>query len=329
MDVKELSGLWSGFQASRIVLTANNYNIFNYLEEKAFTVEELAPKLKADKRALEILLDALCGLGLLTKSKGKFRNTPVSSKHLVSGKPEYQGDIMRHAETLWQNWSALDEVLITGLPARRAHDHQAFINGMHNIAQSRVKSLLSVLDLKGVKTALDLGGGPGTYAIALAKKGIDVTLYDLPETMRIARTNARNAGVKIKLRKGDFVHDDIGRGYDLILLSQILHAYSPRENADLLLKCFQALNPGGVIYIQEIPIDKELTSPVRSAIFSVNMLVNTLGGRCYNAVEIEEWLKSAGFLDISTRNIQDTMLVEGRVPEDRPVRTRRGRKKQQ
>jgi len=41
--------------------------------------------------------------------------------------------------------------------------------------------------LKGVKTALDLGGGAGTYSIEMAKRGVSGTLFDRPETIEIAK----------------------------------------------------------------------------------------------------------------------------------------------
>jgi 2-polyprenyl-3-methyl-5-hydroxy-6-metoxy-1,4-benzoquinol methylase len=314
MELKELSSIWAGFMASRVLLTANSYRLFDRLEKQK-TAGEVASSLKLDKRAATILLDALTGLGVLKKSRGGYRNTAVASRHLVSGKPGYQGDIVRHYEVLWDNWSALNEVMLTGVPARRSFDHHSFITGMHNLARGRVEEFMRALDLKGVKTALDLGGGPGTYAMVLAKKGVDVTLYDRPETMRIARNMAKSAGVRLTYRKGDFIHDPIGKGFDLVLVSHILHAYSPEESMDLLKKCADALNPGGTVAVQEVPIGDDMASPARGALFAVNMLVNTPEGRCYPPREIQEMLKEAGYVGVRRRALSDTTLVTGCVPK--------------
>ncbi|MBI5409514.1 MAG: hypothetical protein HZA14_09130 [Nitrospirae bacterium] len=100
---KELRKIWSGFQGARALITANNYRVFDYLEEQK-TAKGLARELKTDTRATEILLDALTGLGLLKKRSGKYENSELASRFLVSRKPYYQGDIIRHVETLWQNW---------------------------------------------------------------------------------------------------------------------------------------------------------------------------------------------------------------------------------
>jgi len=51
---------------------------------------------------------------------------------------------------------------------------------------------------------------------------------------------------------------------------------------------------------------------VQSALFSINMLVNTEGGRCYSPKELRGWLLKAGFKNIEERLIDDTILITGR-----------------
>jgi ubiquinone/menaquinone biosynthesis C-methylase UbiE len=311
-ELMELRKIWSGFWPSRVLLTANNLQIFDHLE-KAGTAEEIAARIHADARGTEILLNALTALGLVRKTSGRFRNSAKAQQFLVDGSPYYQGDILRHGDTLWRNWSFLDEVVRTGKPARAAHDHESFIRGMHNNALLRADKVIGELDLKGVKTALDLGGGPGTYSIELARKGISVTLFDQPETIPISREIVKESGIeRISFMVGDFLADDIGGGgYDLILISQVLHSFSPEDNMLVLDKCRKALRKDGKIAIYEFLIDKDLTTPLHSALFSVNMLVNTAGGRAYSSREIMGWLRSAGFRKCCRKEFDDTVLVFG------------------
>lgn len=315
----EVRKIWGGFRQARVLLTANNLGVFDHLSS-AKTARELAENLGLDRRATEILLDALTGLGFLKKKRGLLRKTsptylnkPLAATFLVRGTPYYQGDILRHADTLWQNWSGLDEVLRTGAPAGRAHDHGSFIRGMHNLAMLRVDEVMKTVDLKGVQRALDLGGGPGTYAVALAKQGIKVTLFDMPDTVRIAREMIEDTGVgTIDFLEGDFCVDDIGSGYDLILISQIFHAYGADENLGLLRRCMHALNPGGKVVIQEFLIDKTLTTPLQGALFSINMLVGTRAGRCYAPEEMKQWLSQAGFRAVRKKVMDDCVIMSGR-----------------
>jgi ubiquinone/menaquinone biosynthesis C-methylase UbiE len=315
-DLERLRKLYMGFMPSRVILTANNLGVFDSLK-KPSSAMEISGKLKIDLRAAEILLDALTGIGLLTKDTNvKYRNTPLSTNYLTKGGRFYHGDIIKHASNMWENFSALDEVVRTGRPARRGSgfDHESFIMGMHNLTVLRSESLIKAVGLKGVKTALDLGGGPGTNAIAIARKGIRTAIFDVPETIKIARKVVRREGVKgIGFIAGDFHVDNIGSGYDLILVSQIFHAFSAEENITLLHKCRAAVNPGGRVAVQEFPINDARTAPFGSALFSVNMLVGTDKGRCYTPKEIKRWLAEAGFKNAVIKNLPETVLIMGRL----------------
>lgn len=318
-ELTRLRRLYLGFTGARVMLTANNLGIFDCLK-KAISAEALAKRLKTDLRATEILLDALTGLGLVKKGRDKsYRNTRLSSSYLVKTARLYQGDIIRHASSMWENFSALDEIVRTGMPARSGrrhagHHHEAFIMGMHNLTLLRTEALIRAVGLKGITTVLDLGGGPGTNALAMARRGLQATVFDLPETIVIARKVARREGLRgIRFIAGDFHCDDIGTGYDIILISQIFHAFSAGENIALLRKCRQALNPGGRVVVQEFPIDNTLTAPLQSALFSVNMLVGTEKGRCYTAREMSGWLTETGFRHIAVKKLPETILVEGRA----------------
>ena len=301
----------SSFAVSRIILTANNFRIFDHLAFPGKTAELLARKISADIRATELLLNSLVAIGLLEKKKDRYRNTPVAARFLVSGSTDYQGDILSHYSTLWDNWSGLDTVLKTGKPFRKAHDHESFILGMHNLAFQKVKKVLASLDLQGVRHILDLGGGPGTYAMAFARKGRQVTIMDFPDTLKIARKLIRRSGLSvwIRLLPGDFTSDDLGTGYDLIFISQIFHAYDEAACISMLRKSYDALNPGGKVVVQEFLLDETRTAPLPGALFAINMLVNTPEGRTYTPREMTAWMKKAGFGNAKCRLLDETVLI--------------------
>lgn len=312
-QLQEFARLWGGFRVSRVVLTANNYRVFDHLETPK-TAGEIARAITADPRATEVLLDAAASLGLLKKTGGKYRNTETSQKFLVKKSPLYQGDMLRHADSLWKSWSGLDEVVKTGLPNRSGgRDYGSFIRGMHNNAVARAKGVVAAIGLKGVASALDLGGGPGTYSMELARKKIDVTLFDLPDAIAIAQQILAEQGMhSIGLKTGDFHSDDIGSGYDLVFISQILHSLSSDESMTLIRKAAGALNPKGRIAIHEFLLEEDRARPAAGALFSVNMLVNTAAGRSYTVQEMKAWLAKAGFKSLKTTVLGDTVLVTGR-----------------
>lgn len=313
-ELRELRMLWSAYWPSRILLTANNLKIFEYLRSPK-TVEELVSIIKTDLRATEILLDALTSFKLLKKSSKKYKNTLRANRFLTINSPYYHGNIIKHLDIIWSNWSELDSVIKTGKPVKKHYDHESFIRGMHDISKLKAKKVIQLMGLRGVRRALDLGGGPGTYAIEMAKRGIEVTIFDLPETVEIARDIIKKeASAKdlIDFRIGDVLKDDIGSDYDLIFISQLLHAFSDEENRRIIKKSAEALNKKGRIVVQEFYIDNSHTNPTRSAIFAVNMLVQTEGGRCYSPAEIRRWLIQAGLKRFSEKYFDDCLILSSK-----------------
>jgi len=311
---RDIRKIWSNFQSSRVLITANNYRLFDILEHPK-TAGRVCAAIGTDRRATEILLDALVGLGLLRKQKGGYRNTPEASRFLVSGSPYYQGEIIRHMDGLWDRWSDLDRIVKTGKPSRRQRSHRAFILGMHNIAVTKAQEVVAGIGLRGVKRMLDLGSGPGTYSMEIAGNGVDVTLFDLPETIRIARDVVSRSGTGsdcIAFMEGDFLRDDIGSGYDLILISQIVHSFSEKVNMWLLRKCRKALNKNGRVVVHEFLINEKRTLPPWSALFAVNMLVGTEGGRTYSPGDIKGWFLKTGFRNVGKKVVVDGVLVSAR-----------------
>ncbi|MBF0556848.1 MAG: methyltransferase domain-containing protein [Nitrospirae bacterium] len=310
-DISALKGLIGGFRQSRILFTANNLRIFDFLN-KPKSAKVISAKLGTDTRATSILLDALVSMGLIKKNGSLYENLPISSEYLQSGRPGYQGDIISHFDTLWNNWSGLDNVVKTGSPNRKAANHESFIRGMHNLSILKVKNVVDAIDLSDVRTAVDIGGGPGTYSIELAKRGIDVTLFDRPDTIAIAKEYAGSLA-NVKFIEGDFLVDPIGKGYDLAFISQVFHSYTTRENIMLLKKVKKSLNKKGKIAVQEFYIEDNMSEPLEGALFAVNMLVHTEGGRCYSVNEMQSWLSKSGFTEVATSRINEAVIINAQA----------------
>lgn len=313
-DILELKGLIGGFRQSRILFTANNLRIFDLLD-KPKSAKVIATKLDADLRAVTIVLDALVAMGLVKKNcknGSQYVNLPISSEYLISGSAAYQGDIISHYDTLWKNWSGLDSVVKTGSPNRTAADNRSFIRGMHNLSILKVKDVIDTIGVSDIKTAVDIGGGPGTYAIELAKRGIEATLFDRPDTIAIAKEYVGSLE-NVKFIEGDFLVGPIGKGYDLALISQVFHSYTPGDNVRLIKKVKKSLNKRGKIAIQEFLIEDNMWQPLEGALFAVNMLVHTEGGRCYSVREMESWLNKSGFTEVTTSRINETVVITARA----------------
>jgi predicted O-methyltransferase YrrM len=146
---------------------------------------------------------------------------------------------------------------------------------------------------------LDVGGGPGTWTIALLRAVPEAraTLFDLPPVTAMARERFVEAGLahRVTLVGGDFYTDELPAGADLAWLSAICHQDSREQNRALLGKIHKALADGGAVVVRDVVMDPSRTSPAGGALFAVNMLTATDGGGTYTFDEYREDLRKAGF----------------------------------
>jgi hypothetical protein len=298
-----------GFRQSRVVLTAFELGIFTQLGSQSKTAPEIAAVLQTNDRATDRLLDALCAMGYLRKKNNRFSNTTLSARFLVKGKPDYLAGLM-HSSHLWKTWSTLTDAVRAGTSvASHAPGNnggiswvEAFIAAMHMRAYKTAPAVVKLLDLKGVRHVLDLGGGSGAYTMAFvrAKKDIRAVIFDLPTVTPLTRryVGAGMLSERIQTVDGDYTVDSIGHGYDLVFLSAIIHSNSIDTNRMLMRKAFDALNPNGQLVIQDHIMTEDRTGPLAGALFTLNMLVGTKSGDTFTSSEIEQWMKEAGFKKI-------------------------------
>jgi (2Fe-2S) ferredoxin/predicted O-methyltransferase YrrM len=295
-----------GFMPSRCILTALELDIFTAVGEGA-NVEVVGTKVHANPRAVGTLLNALVSLGLLLKNGDDYRNTPESTRFFVQGSKDNHRNGLLHSANIWHRWSMLTEAVRLGarVPIDRADAPEwtrNFIAGMQRNARIRAPLVVKALGTAGVRRILDLGGGSGAYSIAFAKASPDLhsEILDLPEVLPLTAEYVSQAGVsaQVDLRAGDMLHEDLGSGYDIILLNAICHMFSAQQNQEIFRRARQALAPNGRLAVQDFILNPDKAGPQHAALFSLNMLVGTDAGATYSELEYTGWMKAAGLAGI-------------------------------
>lgn len=299
-----ISEIANAFRQSQILFTAHDYGVFALLDE-ARTAADVAAQIGCSVRGTAMLLDGLVALELLEKHGNLYKNAPVASACLVPGKTAYQGPILNHTRRSWDTWSQLSEAVRTGTGVKQGHQKadsgelRDFILGMGNIAFLSAPDLLDHIDIAPFRHLLDIGGGPGTYTITFlrANPHLRATLMDLPPVIEIARSQISQAGLdsRVEYIAGDSTKDPLGHGYDLILISNLVHILSAEQNATLVRKCHDALMPGGTLIIKDFLTDPDRSGPAFSLIFALHMLLHTKAGGTYAIDEVRAWTDAAGF----------------------------------
>ncbi len=306
---EQLLALMRGFQVPCVLAAAADLDVFNLLGAGALPSREVAVRLRCDPRAMNILLDALTGIGILMKTADRYALAPAVAPLVLDDSPRNVAAMLRHQANCLRRWSRLPWVVQSGRPAEAgasvrgpAADHASFIGAMHDIANTVAEPLIREINPGGFRCVLDVGGGSGTWTMAWlqAEPAARAILFDLPAVIPLARERLTACGVadRVELVAGDFYRDPLPRGADLVWLSAIIHQNSPHENRALYGRVAQALEPGGRVLIRDIVMDESHTSPIAGALFAVNMLVATASGGTYTLAEIREDLQHAGFEDV-------------------------------
>ena len=308
-DIRELA---YSFRESRVLLSAVELKIFTVLDKHMMTPDEVSKKINADPRAADRLMNALCGMGLLRKVKGKFYNSDLSSKYLVEGKPEFMGNLY-HTNHLWKTWSHLTDSVKQGSSftgdqnkVEKERWVEAFIGAMHYRGVKQGKILSMMIDLTNVKKMLDIGGGSAAFSMEIVKKNpsINAVVLDLPHVIPLTKKYVSEESLldNFNFIEGDYLTKDFEDSYDLILLSAIVHINSYEQNKMLIKKCVDALNNNGMIIISDFVMNDDRTQPYHGTVFALNMLVGTASGDTYTEGEIREWFESAGISKIERKN---------------------------
>jgi hypothetical protein len=303
----EILGLSGAFWKSLALHAAVRLRLFTVIGDAVLTGDEAAQRVGGDARGVTTLLNALVGMGLLEKEESRFRNTSAGLLFLVEDSPRYVGYMIRHHANLVDSWGRLDEAVRTGRPVgnratERAGVLEDFLLGMHSNSMGFAPRAAAEIALGGRRKLLDLGGGPGTWAIqfALANPELCATVFDLPSTRPFAEKTIDSFGVagQVTFHAGDFTADELPCGHDIAWLSHILHGEDPETCRQIVARAAAALEPGGLIMIHEFILEKDGTTPPFPALFSLNMLSGTDGGRSYTKGELEGMLAAAGATDV-------------------------------
>jgi 3-hydroxy-5-methyl-1-naphthoate 3-O-methyltransferase len=325
---KRIIQIASGHVPARILMIANRLGLFKllaaYSGAEAMTAKEVARRLKTDPEYTGRLMDVLAALDLLSKKKHRYRLKREAAPYLTPDGPESLCNSLTLYDTFWDVWGGLDRTIRNGQPAMTMMDLikkdkrilKNFIHGMRDRAAHAAYMIARRLNFKQVRTVLDLGAGPGVYALEWAKAypRISATVYDVPSVVPITRQYIRSYGLadRVKVFSGDFKRDPIGQGYDLILLANILQMYGPADCQRLLRKVYRALKPGGQAVIHGFMTDATGTRPRESAIFALSIGLVTPSGSAHSVPLTSRWLKKAGLRDLrmfSINVIPPTVIV--------------------
>ena len=315
----------NSYQITEAIKSAVELEIFTAVSEGNTTSTTIAKRCDATERGVRILCDFLTIHSFLAKQGTSYSLSADSARFLDRHSPAYVGSAIEflltprlrecHAhltEAVRRGGTALGE----GMLDPENPDWVKYARGMMPMARRPAEIIAAELRKEGaVHKVLDIAASHGMFGISVAKQNPDAHIYasDLKNVLEVAQRNAHEMGVgdRYHLIPGSAFETDFGNGYDLALITNILHGFDSPTCTALTRKVCVALNPGGRAAIAEYVPNPDRVSPSTAAAFSLTMLAATPMGHAYTFAELEGIARAAGFtrVELSPAELGRNRLV--------------------
>ncbi len=254
MNKDELMDIATGYWKSAALSAAVDLNIFGGLTKGLDTVEALSQSLDVSPLHTEILLNALCSLGILEKKNNAYTICKGLKDVLDPDAPHSLINALRFNIDLYPVWGNLAACVKQKDPARSfdmlsdPDRINRFVYGMHSRALSMADAILPLIDKGNPASLLDVASGPGTFSVMLATKnpGLRVTFFDLPSILNVTKNLHKECSEsdRITYVEGDYHDDPIPQGFDAILYSGALHQEKIPSGKRIIKPWIRQLNVG-------------------------------------------------------------------------------------
>ena len=289
----------------------SHLDFFTWLADHPSTFAAITAHFGIHPRPTDVMLTLFTAQGLVQQNGGCFHLTLRAREHLNAGS---RWNLAPYFSSMKDRQPTLDmlKVLKTGKPANfGSFDPQAWAQAMQRpdfAAQFTAAmdcrgillgpALAKALDLSQHTALLDIAGGSGIYACALAAKNphLRTTVLERPPVDRIAPECIAKQGCtdRVSVHAGDIFADPLPTGFDVHLWSNVLHDWDEADVRRLLAKSDASLPRGGLIIIHDAFINAEKTGPLHIAEYSA-LLMNITEGKCYSIGEYRTYLSELGF----------------------------------
>jgi len=319
-------GVWK----ASVLKTALELDLFTQIAKGHRALKDIVKATQCNERGLRILLDALCPLGLLSKSEGEYTLTPTSEAFLVRGKPTFYGDWCLQTQLAWKVRSRAAEAVRTGIAVggdfskpdtaeQWAADYAPVLITWPGKAE-RAKEIWETLGvtretMPGLHI-LDAACGPGikSFVLAQADPSARVTALDFPKMLEVAARVAEAMGVKeqVAFHSGNVLVAEFGADqFDIILFGLILYYFNPEQLRGILRRAYKALRPGGLLVINEYIADEARCQAEIALMVAFQLFLFAPESKVYTFSEYREILEQVGFTNATQHG---DALVSARKP---------------
>ncbi|HCF1493395.1 TPA: methyltransferase domain-containing protein [Pseudomonas aeruginosa] len=283
------------------------------------------------ERKVDVLLNALCALGLTLKQDQRYEVTSNVRKRLVLGSAHYIGSYVEVLRRQWDVWKSLPEIMsqdshVIGQQLLGSVDNDGFTalfqDAMSQVCDGNIRGLSDLEIWKQGMLVIDLGGGHGLHVATLCKEfpGMRGEVWDLNSARQGAEQNFQRHGVtdQASFRVCDldidlYASDTLA---DAVMLNHVLHHFNPDQAERILVKAVAMLEPRGSLIVIDQTLQADGYTPHDSALFSFYLMVNNSKGQLHSVPWISQILERCGCsvrLETCGWNNEDFILIATRT----------------
>lgn len=314
-DGEAIFDIVAGFVNAQVLLALVELEILETLLDGPQRPEALALKAGMAPERMTALLNAGVALDLLALKRGGRVQLARKGAALV-GVPGLRA-MIRHHGAFYKDMADPVALLRGEAETELAHVWP-YVFGDGGAADPEIKriysdlmadsqamvaaDMLRMVDLRRVSSLMDVGGGSGAFALAVARAHpkVALTVFDLPGVadQALARFASENLSTRLDSVEGSFRDSALPEGHETISLIRVLYDHEDDTVRDLLAKCHAALPPGGQLVISEPMTGGARPHRAGDVYFSFYCMAMQTG-RARSAAQIAALCRTAGFDDIT------------------------------
>jgi O-methyltransferase/methyltransferase family protein len=309
-DYNRILGMVSGSWVAQVIRATATLQVAERLAAGIDTAATIAEAEGADRDAVRRLLRALVSLHLVDTADGVHYTATSALNILRADSPRsLRGMALSMAGPgHWLPWGRFPDAIRGGRDqivaahgvetifaylAANVEEAQQFTEAMQNLGEAEAVDIEDVLDTRGVRFALDVGGANGRIVRSLMRANPNLRggVYDLAHVTAAADEAALEEGLdrRFSAISGDFFQSVPAA--DLYILKYVLHDWDDDSCVRILENCRKSVEPGGRVVIMDYLVDG---GEPFAALMDMCMLVMSKGGRERDLSEFDSLFGAAG-----------------------------------
>ena len=335
-DIAKVYELISGVASTAVTCAAVDlglFDAFDAFDTEVVAADELAALVGADPDGVNRLLRALAARGLVDQVGDRAYRRRAASYLLRTNGVSSAADVCRLLDWSLEMWQHLGVAVRTGssvfplvygkhlyeyLATDAPESAELFNRAMANNTELSIGQAVNLIDMTGVDTVADIGGGGGRLLREVLERNPTThgVLFDLEPVLRGTDSALARSGRladRVELVSGDF-RRSVPVKADLYLIKQVLHNWDDDTAVGILSNIAASAPAGARVVAMELMIGGG--GPLDTVHTSMDLLMLLfLGGKERTEREFADLFRRAGLDFTGVAKVADGLvtLVEGGV----------------